>query len=393
MRKIIALLLCFVLIVSFGIASFAYSDTYFSAEGADAIDENKTPELDIDAKSAILMEADTGKILYGKNIDASLAPASVTKIMTLLLACEALEDGCFTLDTKVRISEVAAAMGGSQVFLEEGEEITVEELFKSTVIASANDSAAALAELVSGSVEAFVSKMNAKAMELSLKSTHFENVTGLDDTTVNHVMSAYDIAIVSRELLKYSIITKYSSLWQDSIRGGEFILTNTNRLVRYYDGCNGLKTGSTDKAGFCISATACRDGMQLIAVVMGAPTRDSRNASAKRLLDLGFSSYSLHTFDEEYLERVEVGFGKTESLPIYSAPFKALTEKGAKIERKYDIPSTLTAPIYAGEAVGSVKYYLGDKLIGEGAIYAKENAEELSFFELFLKMLGAPFRR
>lgn len=391
MKKITACLLCLIFIFSFGTVCFAYSDTYSLAESDNIITESEMPELNIDAKSALLMEASTGKILYGKNIEAALPPASVTKIMTLLLACEALDKGCFSLDTKVRISDVAASMGGSQVFLEEGEEITVEELFKSTIIASANDSAAALAELVAGSVDAFVLKMNAKAMELSLKGTNFENVTGLDDTTVNHVMSAYDIAIISRELIKHDIITKYSSLWQDSIRGGEFILTNTNRLVRYYDGCNGLKTGSTDKAGFCISATAARDGMQLIAVVMGAPTRDSRNASAKLMLDYGFSSYTLHTFDEEYLERVKVGFSTADSIPLYSSPFTVLTEKGAKIERKYDIPRTLTAPIYQGQALGSVKYYSGDKLIGEGAIYSKDNAERLTFLQLFLKLIGSAF--
>ncbi len=393
MKKIMLTVLTLLLATCLGISSFAYSDTYSVAEGEIETDVETQPQLTLDAKSAVLMEANTGKILYAKNESAAYSPASVTKIMTLLLACEALDGGYFTLDTKVRVSAEAASMGGSQVFLEEGEEITVDELFKSTIIASANDSACALAELVSGSIDAFVSKMNAKAMELALSSSNFENVTGLDDTTVNHVMSAYDIAVVSRELLKYDIITKYSSLWQDSIRGGEFILTNTNRLVRYYDGCNGLKTGSTDKAGFCVTATALRDGMQLIAVVMGSPTRDVRNSCAKTMLDYGFSNYKLVSEGEELLQTVPVIGGKCDTVALYHAPFSALIGKGSKIEKKYDIPEEIAAKIEAGEKLGSVKYYCDGQEIGEAAIYAKESVEKLSFFDLYSKILSVVLAR
>ncbi len=243
------------------------------------------------AKSAVLMEATTGEIIYSKEENRKLIPASVTKIMTLLLVAEAISEGKIALNDMVTISAFAASMGGSQVFLKEGEVMSVEELLKCTVIASANDAAVALAEFVSGSESVFVSIMNNRAKELGMNNTFFENVTGLDDTTENHLTSALDIALMSRELIKHDIILKYSSLWQDTIRNGEFTLTNTNRLVRFYEGCNGLKTGSTSKAGYCMSATANRNGMHLIAVVMGAETRDARNETAKNLLDFGFANY------------------------------------------------------------------------------------------------------
>ena len=317
MKKIISLFMIFTIIFTLGMNIFAETAIKNEAEN----EQINSSAIDVEAKSAVLMEATTGKILYSKNEEAAYSPASVTKIMTLLLAVEALDKGKFKLDDTVSVSEYAASMGGSQVFLKEGECITVEELLKCTVIASANDAAVALAELVCGSENAFVAAMNSRAMELGLKSTNFENVTGLDDTTKNHVTSALDIAVMSRELIKHSVILKYSSVWQDTIRNGEFTLTNTNRLVRFYDGCNGLKTGSTDKAGYCMSATAKRDGMQLIAVVMGAETRDKRNEIARNLLDYGFANYSYYSAPEEMLEEVPVRFGKTDSICIYSAPF------------------------------------------------------------------------
>ncbi len=390
MKRLLALILCVVLSFGFGTSVFAKNTTNNEAE-IDATNDYKQPELDLNVKSAILMEASTGKILYQKNEVAAMAPASVTKIMTLLLSAEALEAGKFKLDDKVVISDYAASKGGSQVFLEEGEEITVEELFKSTVIASANDSAVALAELVAGSESVFVSKMNAKAMELSLSSTNFENATGLDDTTVNHVTSALDIAIMSRELLKYDIITKYSSLWQDSIRNGEFVLTNTNRLVRYYDGCNGLKTGSTDKAGFCMSATAKRNGMQLIAVVMGADTRDIRNSCAKTLLDYGFSSFALYERNEVRLEEAPIIGGTVDKGVLYSAPFSALIGKGEAVECEYEIPSEIHAPIKQGESVGKITYKIKDEIIGESAIYLKEDVRKIGYFELYYRVIMTIF--
>ena len=245
--KIAAILL--VIVFTFSVSPVVYA-------------ENDTP-FDVAAKSALLMEASTGTVLYSKNADEPLPPASVTIVMTLLLIMEAIDSGSLSLDEPVSVSEYAASMGGSQVYLEPGEKMTAEELIKCVVIASANDAAVALAEKVAGSETAFVALMNERASTLGIKNSHFENVTGLDDDTVDHVMSAYDIAVISRELMKHPKIFEFSKTWMDSIRNGAFGLTNTNRLIRFYNGATGLKTGSTSKAKFCISATAERDGMHL----------------------------------------------------------------------------------------------------------------------------------
>jgi D-alanyl-D-alanine carboxypeptidase (penicillin-binding protein 5/6) len=355
---------------------------------------NISEEEGYNCRSAVLMEAQTGKILYSQDPDAAYSPASVTKIMTLLLVAEALEAKAFTLEDTVTVSDYAASMGGSQVFLKEGERISVEELVKCTVIASANDAAVALCELVSGSEEAFVRKMNAKAMELGMASSNFENVTGLDDTTANHVQSARDIAIASRELIKHDVITKYSSIWQDSIRNGEFTLTNTNRLVRFYEGCNGLKTGSTDKAGYCISVTAKRGGMQLIAVVMGAETRDERNAIARELLDFGFSAYSLLSIEEELIGSLEIPRGKVRFADMYSAPVRTVVEKGdlAGIEKKVSCPETVSAPVAKNTAIGKVEYILNGETVATADIYFKDDIEEISLLSLYLDILGCIFK-
>ena len=242
--------------------------------------EATAPELGLDCVSAILMEAQTGRVLYEKNADEPLPPASVTKIMTLLLVMEAIERGVFTLDTVLTTSTRASQMGGSQIYLKEGEQMMAEDLIKAVVIASANDAAVVLAEAVAGSEEAFVAEMNKRATELGMKTAHFENTNGLDDTVTNHVLSARDIAIMSRELIKYEKILEFSSTWMDSVRDGAFGLTNTNRLIRFYRGATGLKTGSTSKAKFCMSATAERDGMSLIAVIMAAPDSKTRFSDA-----------------------------------------------------------------------------------------------------------------
>ena len=360
-------------------------------------DVDKIPvyNSEIEAKSIVLMEANAGSVLLAENETAAYSPASVTKIMTLLLVAEAIAEEKIKPTDTVTVSEEAASMGGSQVFLEEGETMSVEELIKCTVIASANDAAYALAEHVSGSESGFVKAMNAKAIELQMRSTNFENVTGLDDTTENHVTSALDIAIMSRELLKHEIILKYSSLWQDTIRNGEFTLTNTNRLVRFYDGCNGLKTGSTNEAGFCMSATAKRDGMQLIAVVMGAKTRDERNQLAKELLDYGFANYSLYKSDSEKIERVPVNSGKNNYVDIYSEPFAITVPigKSTKIEKKYYIQQSIDAPIIAGSEIGKIEYLIDGEIIGESILYSKEDVEKISLWELYLKMISAIFNK
>ena len=356
----------------------------------DALDTNS---LEINAKSAILMDAKTGTVLYTKNATEALPPASVTKIMTLLLVAEAIGDGNISLEDKVYVSANAASMGGSQIFIKEGEEFTVEELLKSTVIASANDAAVALAELICGSEAAFVDRMNERAEELGMKNTSFENATGLDDTVTKHLTSAYDIALMSRELIKHDIVTEYSNVWQDSIRDGEFVLTNTNRLVRYYDGCTGLKTGSTDKAGFCVSATAMRDGMHLIAVVMGAETRDERNEAARAMLDFGFSNYALYTEPECELEYADVTRGVIDTVTVCSSEFSKLINKSdrKRVEKLYSIPQTLSAPLKAGQVVGSVVYKLDGNEIGRSDVFVKDDVDEIGVFALYLRMLRAIF--
>ena len=386
MRRIIVFLVSILLLFSLTIDVFAESGTKYEAEQASA-------DLSIDAKSAILIEAKTGTVLYEKDADTELPPASVTKTMTLLLVMEAVENGKITLDESVRISAYAASMGGSQVFLEEGESFTVEELIKCAVIASANDASVALAEHSYGSEEAFVNAMNRRARELGLKSCSFENVTGLDDTTSYHYMSARDIAVISRELISNELILKYSSLWQDSIRNGEFTLTNTNRLVRYYDGCNGLKTGSTDKAGFCISATAKRNEMQLIAVIMGSETRDKRNAEARALLDFGFANFALFEKEEGIVEYTTILGAKNNTLALYQKPFSALISKDKQknIEIKYEIPEVLSAPLEENSIVGKIKYYCAGELIGESDIYVKDKVEKLGLFDIFSIILKKIF--
>lgn len=386
MKKLLSIFLIITMFLLSYSTVFAKNDTNYTAENNSLIG-------DVAAKSAVLMEAETGEVIYSKNECEEYSPASVTKIMTLLLAAEALDAGNFLPDDKVRISSYAASMGGSQVFLEADEEISVEELIKCAVIASANDAAVALAELVCGNEEAFVNKMNMRARELGMKNSNFENVTGLDDTTQNHVTSALDIAIMSRELIKHEIILKYSSLWQDTIRNGEFTLTNTNRLVRFYDGCNGLKTGSTDKAGYCVSATAKRGNMQLIAVVMGADTRDSRNEIARKMLDFGFATYTLYNQNENPLESVPVKFGIKDSCMLYEGEFKALLKKAdySKIEKVYNLPKTINAKIESGAPVGNVEYYVNGEKIGESEIYAKETIEKIGFFMLWKRVIEGIF--
>jgi len=267
--------------------------------------EKSDTKLDINAKSAVLMDANTGTLIYEMNKDERLSPASVTKIMTLLLVFEALEQGKIKLDDMVSVSENASSMGGSQIFLEPGEEMSVDDMIKSVVVASANDAAVALAEYVGGSEEAFVYMMNKRARELKMENTHFENATGLDNDTVNHLTTAYDIALMSRELLKHEKIMEFTTIWMDNVRNGEFGLSNTNKLIRFYRGATGLKTGSTSKAGFCISATAKRENLHLISVIMGAETSQQRNASAVKMLDFGFAGYEIYRNEGAEVENVQ----------------------------------------------------------------------------------------
>ena len=385
MKKTLVFLLLFIFTINSALSVISYAEAKTKTNDYELTDA----DFSVNANSAILMEAETGTVLFSQNENAAASPASVTKIMTLLLVMEAIEDGRISLSDITSISSHAASMGGSQVFLREGERMSVEDLIKCTVIASANDAAVALAELVYGSEESFVKNMNTKALELGLKNTNFENVTGLDDTVTNHVSSALDIAIMSRELIKHPLITKYSSCWQDTIRNGEFTLTNTNRLVRFYDGCNGLKTGSTDKAGFCISTTAMRGNLQLIAVVMGAETRDVRNEIARNLLDFGFSNFALFSQEEKELGTIPIMRGTEDNLSIYMEKFSTVINKAdsKSIASVYEIPDSVEAPINKGNVIGKVRFEVKGKILGTCDVLANQDVERINFFGIFEKLL------
>lgn len=344
--------------------------------------------LNLPCKSAILVEANTGTVLYEKNADEPLPPASVTKVMTLLLVMEAIDSGKIGYGDTVRASANACSMGGSQIYLKENEEMTVEDLLKSVIIASANDAAVALAEHICGSEEAFVDKMNEKAQMLGMKNTHFENTNGLDDTTQNHVISARDIAIVSRELIKHKKVIEYSSIWMDSIRNGSFGLTNTNRLIRFYNGATGLKTGSTDKAGFCISATAKRGEMELIAVIMGSETRDERNSAATKLLDYGFNNYRIFSDDGGVIDNIPISKGERASFSVEYPKIKMIVPKETgKISAGIQISENIEAPVKSGDIVGIVSYTDGKGEICQIDIIACENVKRLSFWSGFMLLL------
>ena len=360
--------------------------------GADRANEGEQEAIGrpaLNCKSAILMEASTGKVLFEQNSDEAMAPASVTKVMTLLLVMEAIEDGRLQYSDTLSASAHACSMGGSQIYLEEGEQMSVEDLIKSVVIASANDAAVVLAEAASGTEDAFVETMNAKARTLEMKNTHFENTNGLDDTATNHVTSARDIAIMSRELIRYPKILEYSSIWMDTIRNGEFGLTNTNRLIRFYKGATGLKTGSTSKAGFCISATAERDNMSLICVIMGAESRDIRNAAACSLLDWGFANYARYDDTESYCAEVPVIGGTQDRCRICGESFSTIVEKAdlPNVKKEITISDRVSAPLQKGQKIGSVAYALDGNKIGEADILADETVDRITFWGIWAKIL------
>lgn len=391
MKKILCLALVFAML-------FCPMSIY--AQGGDAVDavsDIYTPTLseegELKCKSVILMEESTGKVLYEQNADEALPPASVTKIMTLLLVMEAIESGKIKLDEMVTTSEKAASMGGSQIFLEVGESMSVEDMLKSVIIASANDAACALAEHVCGSESEFVAQMNKKAQDLGMKNTNFENTNGLDDTSVNHVTSARDIAIMSRELISHEKILEYSSIWMDTVRGGSSGLTNTNRLVRFYKGCTGLKTGSTDKAGFCISATAKRGNVSLICVVMGAPTRDIRNNIATTLLDRGFATFEVYKSEGKTLSGIPVlgGTEKYASASYPSVSFLCDKGKSGAVKMQVSLNENIVAPLSAGDVVGKVTYTVDGKILGESEITLDCDVERIGYFELLWRGISRFF--
>lgn len=349
-------------------------------------------ELITYAKAVVLMEKSTGKVLYSENENEQLYPASVTKIMTILLVCEAIDAGKIKLTDTVPCSENAASKGGSQIWLEPGETMTVDELLKATCVYSANDACTLLGEYVSGSETAFVKAMNDRAVELGMKNTHFDNCTGLDDTTDTHLTTAYDIALMSCELLKHDFIKDYTTIWMDSLRNGETQLVNTNRLVRFYDGITGLKTGTTEKAGCCVSASAERNGMELVAVVMGSENSKDRFTSAQNMLDWGFANYEIVTpvLSESDLPSVPVLHGKVSNVRAEVPSLASvLVNKGqeSQIEVKTELPENLTAPVEAGQIIGTVRVFLGEKLVSEYELKAAEAVPALTFFSAMGKLL------
>lgn len=355
--------------------------------------EKETP-VEIKAKSAVLMDASTGQVLMTHNENEKVYPASVTKIMPLLLICEAIDSGKISLSDTVTVSGTAASKGGSQIWLKEGEQMTVDELLKATAVYSANDACTALGEYLAGSDEAFVKMLNDRAKELGMENTHFENCTGLDDTTENHLTTALDVAIMSRELLKHEIIMNYTTIWMDSLRGGQTELVNTNKLVRFYEGATGLKTGTTSKAGCCVSASALREGTHLIAVVMGSGNSSDRFETAKAMLNWGFANYSTVTpaIDPSLIPDVGVIGGVTESItPELPEINPVLIEKGrdADITQTVDLAVDVAAPVEKGQVLGTVTFKLGDNIIGKYNITAPEKVDALTFGIVFKRVLKA----
>lgn len=346
-----------------------------------------SPEYD--AKAVVLMDSSSGTVLYEDNADEPLPPASVTKVMTMLLIMEAIERGEITYDTVVTASERAKSMGGSTIFLDTNEQMSVNDLLKGIAVASGNDACVAMAEYLSGSVEAFVEKMNARAAELGMANTHFVNCNGLD--AEGHYSSAMDIAIMSRELMKHSDIFKYTTIWMDTLRDGAFQLANTNKLIRFYDGATGLKTGSTNNALCCISATAKRDDMHLIAVVLGSPTSSARFSAARELLNYGFANFATVKLGEKdkvvCMEKVNKGTKDEISLvPSENASALLPRDQISAVELKTDI-GEINAPVKKGDAVGEITAFLNGEEIARCELVAAEDVERRSVFSYFRLLL------
>lgn len=394
MKKLLSFVLALVLLLPFNtVATATISTEYYSDDlTADTVEASASAFTDDDYKSAVLMEKDTGKVLYESNPNERLAPASITKIMSLLLICEAIEKGKIGLKSKVAASEHACSMGGSQIWLEPGEEMTVDELLRATVIASANDATVALGEAISGSEEAFVNEMNQRAKELKLENTNFVNCSGLD--AENHYSSAYDIAVMSCALLKHDLIKKYTTVWMDSLRGGKSELVNTNKLVRFYSGATGLKTGTTSSAGFCVSGSAEKDGMELCAVIMGAKNNDGRFGNAKKLLNYGFANWKI---TEVKVSRKLIASPKVEkgcedtvkAVPSGVGKYLLSKESEAEITVVPDIPDKVTAPIAKGQKLGTANIMLGDKKLGSIDLVAGNEVNRFTFLVALKRILSA----
>ena len=357
--------------------------------------EEKKTELAEDSRSAILIERDTGTVLYDKNSHEKLPPASMTKIMTMLLIMEALDKGQLKMDEKVRTSEYAASMGGSQIFLEPGEEMTVKEMLLGIAIASANDASVALAERISGSEEAFVAEMNKRAKELGLENTHFKNTTGL--TAKDHYSTAHDMAIMAKELLKHEEITDFTKLYESYLREDtdkKFWLVNTNKLVRFYPGVDGLKTGFTSDAKYCLTVTAKKDGMRVIAVVFGAPTSKSRNAQITKMLDYSFSQYATHPLYKkgEVLGKVKVSKGEMKQLQALTGePISLLTKKGQDAKgfsTEIKMNKHIKAPVKKGDRIGTIIISKDGKKLAETQLVAEKSVKKATWWQLYKRSFG-----
>ena len=357
----------------------------------------KAAAPEVKAKSALLMDAATGTVLYEANSHEPLAPASVTKVMTMLLCMEAVDTGRIRWDDMVTASEQAAAKGGSQIYLKVGESMSVSDMVKSIAVSSANDCACAMAEHIAGSEEAFVDMMNLRAKELGMENTNFVNCTGLDDdeNAKNHLTSAYDIALMSRELLvKHPDIKNFTTIWMDTVRNGTFGLSNTNKLVRFYSGATGLKTGFTSAAGYCLSASAQRDGMELIAVVMGSETSKDRFAACKALLDYGFANYALvqPTLPENL--HVPVKMGKQDvvsAIPAETTPLLVDKSQRNAVTTEYTLDESVSAPVSRGQRLGTVSVKVGEQVICQIPLIAQDTIEKLTWSDLAIRFFKAVF--
>lgn len=374
MKRVISLILVLSFVLSFPICANA--------------EENKK----LNVKSSILMNLDTGDVIKQNNAYEHLSPASVTKLMSILLILEAIDSGKIKLTDEVAATENAVSKGGSQIWLEVGEKMTVNDLFKAVVIASANDACTLLGEYVAGSDSAFVDMMNKRVETLGLKNSHFENCTGLDDEVTNHYSCAYDLAVIAKEVMKHKLILKYSTVWLDSLRNGKTELNNTNKMINKYNGMTGLKTGTTSNAGFCLCATATRDGISFVSVVLGAQTSDERFALTQELLDYGFANYKLDNIkiDNSKLKTVKVKNGVDKSItPKCELNKKLLLPKNSdKITYEYSFLDEVKAPVKKGDKLGVITVYSGNKKISSIELKSDKNIKSVTFLYIFKKMFN-----
>lgn len=374
MKRVISLILVLSFVLSFPICANA--------------EENKK----LNVKSSILMSLDTGDVIKQNNAYEHLSPASVTKLMSILLILEAIDSGKIKLTDEVAATENAVSKGGSQIWLEVGEKMTVNDLFKAVVIASANDACTLLGEYVAGSDSAFVDMMNKRVETLGLKNSHFENCTGLDDEVTNHYSCAYDLAVIAKEVMKHKLILKYSTVWLDSLRNGKTELNNTNKMINKYNGMTGLKTGTTSNAGFCLCATATRDGISFVSVVLGAQTSDERFAVTQELLDYGFANYKLDNIkiDNSKLKTVKVKNGVDKSItPKCELNKKLLLPKNSdKITYEYSFLDEVKAPVKKGDKLGVITVYSGNKKISSIELKSDKNIKSVTFLYIFKKMFN-----